>query len=692
MNDSQNIEIHQLLFGYDSGHRLLSGSTSLDKSAASTSLVLSDLSGQGSAPAISGYLTGYPLPSIGMYALARTWLATEMQRPGCVWTHTLLIDFSDLVAFDDLQLLSLFRRPQNPTDFSNYTVPIQLNLTDQRFSAIPFLSSLTAIELQKEFVDPITLLMKALYEHPDDEIFAYAGNKHIEELTVLLWLQQWPRLRRSFRFCTWSISDRSKHSDRFDLQFVPHLTNQLSKNKNPSVMWVDLTQPSVPDPDWNDAVWDVINVNRSSDLRTFLYRYGAETEGGRSSYWSLICLYHVLQENSPFDPEKIIDAIKDVTPPIDSLIGIVMSGVCLKLDRGHTVSRKVIEFILNNLGLLKGMSETIASEIAKLTWETAPDKLWPLFKSQIPTERTVASAAAHILSPADLLAGINGDGDVLATVLNINPQLAASPEIWSAPYPIPQLTSWILSNSLDPTPLNVLTAMLQAENPDIPLIGISMFGQTSIDVVVQQYDNGEIDLIRAKRWLSAALQKEDYLSNAMSNINIHEATTLELISTFLRYNHRSSSSSSDEWARVLSLINPDGYALSFHLCAFLLARAFSGVSPEPLVLVRFALERVHNDLMDNKNLDENSWNLLSNELPEVSFWDRWDLALRVRLAVIKLFVDRNLSSSELFRIVSLCGISTDLFINAARSSSSSAVRKYFREEKTFFSKAKSFKK
>ncbi len=69
------INIHQLLHGYDDGHRLLSGSTKLERSSAKTILTLSDLSGQSGELESTGYLTGYPLPELDAYAIAKTWLA-----------------------------------------------------------------------------------------------------------------------------------------------------------------------------------------------------------------------------------------------------------------------------------------------------------------------------------------------------------------------------------------------------------------------------------------------------------------------------------------------------------------------------------------------------------------------------------------------------------------------------------------
>ena len=99
------IKVDQTLHGYNDGHRLIEGSLKLPQSDARTMLVLSDASGSGSRIPANGYITGYPLAESGKYVLARTWAAPEMSRPGCVWTHSLLIDFADLArlgSVDDL--------------------------------------------------------------------------------------------------------------------------------------------------------------------------------------------------------------------------------------------------------------------------------------------------------------------------------------------------------------------------------------------------------------------------------------------------------------------------------------------------------------------------------------------------------------------------------------------------------------
>ena len=88
--------LQQALHGYSDGHRQLALSTTLKLNDQKRLLALSDISGPGADLSPEGYLTGYPLTESGLFALGRTWPAPEMSRPGCVWTHTLLIDFSDL--------------------------------------------------------------------------------------------------------------------------------------------------------------------------------------------------------------------------------------------------------------------------------------------------------------------------------------------------------------------------------------------------------------------------------------------------------------------------------------------------------------------------------------------------------------------------------------------------------------------
>ena len=91
------MRIEQTLHGYSDGHRLLAASTELPRDARYAMLGLSDISGRSMVSGFEEYLTGYPVPDSSLYAFAKTWYAPEMERPGCVWTHTLLIESRNLV-------------------------------------------------------------------------------------------------------------------------------------------------------------------------------------------------------------------------------------------------------------------------------------------------------------------------------------------------------------------------------------------------------------------------------------------------------------------------------------------------------------------------------------------------------------------------------------------------------------------
>ncbi len=116
-----------MLHGYDNGHRLLAGSVILkDHSDMDTIATLSDWSeyvaGDGRE---SSYVTAYPLRESRYYVIAKTWYAEEKKRPGCVWTHSLLLPFDYLNSIDDFKRISsLFKRPSEEKDFGDYSYQI----------------------------------------------------------------------------------------------------------------------------------------------------------------------------------------------------------------------------------------------------------------------------------------------------------------------------------------------------------------------------------------------------------------------------------------------------------------------------------------------------------------------------------------------------------------------------------------
>lgn len=129
------IRIEQQLHGYDNGHNLLAGSIQLQSSSdAAKMAMLSDWTEyvdpyDENAP----YLSFYCLEETGYFVFAKTWYAKEKQRPGCVWTHSLLIRKADILEISDLRMLNgLFARPEGE-DFSGFSRALTVDET-QKFS------------------------------------------------------------------------------------------------------------------------------------------------------------------------------------------------------------------------------------------------------------------------------------------------------------------------------------------------------------------------------------------------------------------------------------------------------------------------------------------------------------------------------------------------------------------------------
>lgn len=84
------MSVHQFLFGYQNGHRLIAGSTQLEESLLWTLLRETDRPSTSSKDLEGGIIFGIPLDE-ELYALCRTWNAREIERPGAVWTHVILL-------------------------------------------------------------------------------------------------------------------------------------------------------------------------------------------------------------------------------------------------------------------------------------------------------------------------------------------------------------------------------------------------------------------------------------------------------------------------------------------------------------------------------------------------------------------------------------------------------------------------
>lgn len=112
--------IHQALHGYSHGHNLLASSYQLSTQDDEKMKMFTDWS-EYSGNRDNSYITTYPLSDGVHYVVSKSWYADDMERPGCVWTHSLIIDLHNLDEKFDFRLLTgVFKRPTKG-DYVSYS-------------------------------------------------------------------------------------------------------------------------------------------------------------------------------------------------------------------------------------------------------------------------------------------------------------------------------------------------------------------------------------------------------------------------------------------------------------------------------------------------------------------------------------------------------------------------------------------
>jgi hypothetical protein len=278
--------IHQTLHGYADGHTLLAASCELTAIEKKALLLLSDLSGQAGTKGFDSYLTGYPLPGKRYYALARTWDAPEMPRPGCVWTQTLLLALPLLTRIRHLsELNKLFERPQLGLT-SSYSIVIPAHIFTNTIS-----SSLYSVKPR------FYAIAYYLYSKTRGTVVIPAeSSAEYEEDILSIWSQQWPRLRRSFSFCTGSLSIRELDNKLFELQVVPNsYGSRLSRQQVDNVNVVDLSTKTKA-TNWFKAYESI----QPQWLQEFMYEYGSDIIGKRSKFAPLCLAYTILYSEQEY--------------------------------------------------------------------------------------------------------------------------------------------------------------------------------------------------------------------------------------------------------------------------------------------------------------------------------------------------------------------------------------------------------
>ena len=471
--------IHQALHGYQRGHKLLAASLPLPEAADQLMLVLSDLSGTREAPGYETYLTGYPLDDTSMYAFARTWMAPELSRPGCVWTHTLLVPLQSVGQLEGRILNRLFKRPVTSNDFGLYEGVLRAPTVSHDLS---------------EGSESAGSVIQTLYEFPDHTTWvASESSSEFEPLVLGIWDQQWADLKRGFTFSTGSLSPRRIQGNLIDLQIVPNA--QISSwdgiKGTRSASRVRSLQP------W--ARTAAADLGQPGSFREWLRQVGV---GGRENFATIAKLYELTEPGlSSKRFELYFDAIDSLVAPARDRNRLKAN--LLKDGLGGS-DYDVLRYVISKSDLADDVvrASAIRRRLTRLA-KANGGQLWELGRvaaaeNSTPGGTEFISTFAETLTPEDLLERSDGDLAVVLMLVTSRPVLAASPEMWKvSPHTQILLLDALRQSQLDSTQLrSVLTAVLLSGSELIWERASEEWPTEAVDVLLTSVANSSVPVPR----------------------------------------------------------------------------------------------------------------------------------------------------------------------------------------------------
>jgi hypothetical protein len=641
------------LYGYNDGHRLLVASRKLPEDAASLLLIHSDLVA-GANGDDDAYWTGIPVPTARCYALMRTWTAPEMSRPGCVWTHALLITFSDVARFPDLGVLAgLARRPTQSSGFAEYGTPLNID---------PGLEE--KIRPPVSMVDALPIL-RSIYSPGFRGVLPARGRAR-EEAIFAIWSQQWPRLRRSFSFQTSGLSSIS--GTRFNLRLAVDGRDGAASYEN-----------DVHLQNWERTVVD--DLTHPGEFRRFIWRYGSDIKRGPERFRFLAKVFndtrHVILEGSTLS--AILDDVADTLPDSND-------GRVLKTD---LVSGGTSDYSLlppsDLLDILSYFVKTTSSDSLPFPpysvfeavlgrWPERSEEILSVAQLALELDSRIAneiiSPLAQTVEPLTFVGMSRNYPAVQFRLAKSNTQLLDCPGLEKVP--LPQLGALLDLLPDDPDLAGrVLDRLLSLDDELLATKFASKFpaivAERIFDAIADQLADGRPSVPR--RWMTAI---GGVLKSMLPGKMLERAKLMSRLAAcafFLELDVTAGlAAPPSAWAAALKRSEDDvNGQTKQRLFAYLLAIALARPSSESEFLFERTFEAVHADIAVSR-LPYDAFTSLAAYLPDLSWWQHWDTCLRLRTAVVNAYVENNLDPKSFRRLTKDQGL-FDRLIDLAKGTS-----------------------
>ena len=635
------------MFGYKEGHRLLASSVELPNDAASLLLLNSDLVPSIDPSRADGYWTGIPVPLAKAYALMRTWPAPEIPRPGCVWTHAVLVPLGEVARFPDLApLKNLFVRPNASRGFAEYARVLTVD-------AVPDRARTTREPIRPDLA---LRVLRAIYGRGRNGLLLTeqtTSSDALDEVVFAVWSQQWPRLRRSFSFRTAGVFSESSTDEQFDLRVV----------RDSTVVVSDRTVESESPEDWEKTALEDLVKEDASRFRRFIWRYGSDIRRGRERYIFLANLFQLTDEVAPLSGASLTSVLESVATVLpDAEDGKVLKNDLLSFGRG-AYSLLPSTDPLDTLNYLARHPNSEAfTTFADFNWEPIRI-LWPqragevlelaaAFMGRKPELSNGLMALISQVADRDVFLAQTRDYPLLReNVIRLNPYLLDSRDLKN-------VTSDELSSLLTLLPAdqqlasNVLGHLIYLDSRVAAVFFTERFLDLTrgrvFELLISELVGSDNRVPRV--WPDQVRDHCPDLANQI--LSLAQSTAgLGALAGWLGFDVEAGLRASTMiWGSAVKRVADDIQgAPRQRLHAYLLALALARPSDGCESLFEMTFDSVHADIWSSR-LPYDAFAVLARFFPILPWWQQWDTCLRLRLAVVSAYVGSKLDLRSFFHL------------------------------------------
>ncbi|MCK1384441.1 hypothetical protein IVB31_09215 [Bradyrhizobium sp. 21] len=601
----------------------------IDAESASQLTLLSDLAPNARFGSSDGYWTGFPFPKLDRYALMRTWPAPEMSRPGCVWTHALLVETSLFEYVNDLsQLRELARRPQRPHDLAFYEQPVDSGVVTSAVGRRDY----SSIPIER----PIVAILDNLYGSEEGAI-GIEKPGDLEDEIFAIWSQQWPRLRRNFRFQTAAADDVGVVRSPFDLrlQWPLSASSKLSSSYPEEVpTWLDAAAMDLSGP--------------AHELRRFLWRFGKDVKKQRGSFRPLCEIFVAgLQSAGNHSDTDLVRSISNWFTTRDDAPTLKRSVV-----DGEVLPKYQLDVLSFLLKEDRGQAFPLPSTegIGRLVnfWPEEADKMLGLAEYAVSEDGNLALSITGIvlgLIPASNFWAVTRNfPKVRRRMLESRPELLDTDEIL-------ELDSASLSKFIQAAPVDdqvgaaLVRKFLHHSNYEVAETVLQHFPTVAVVELISEANRSDNRALR--EWFRILVQRPSLVLDPKIMEGIERTSTLYRLGEYLGWlSPAVLQAGTKPWAAGLTNTTNDLQRDdSDTLGSFLIALAIQAGDRGAQEIFEKYFDQIHHRILQSY-LPWRANDMLLPRLPNIGWRRNWDTGLRLRIAIANIYIRNRLDPAS----------------------------------------------